>query len=329
MRHSWEPRPDSHVESGICQYTALMRLLFVIAVVLLAASARANEPSKAQQRCQKTVDSVASKFGRKAEKSELDTINEINRLTSQTIERLESRGQSTDALRASIDRIVDRQNLDQLRQKYVDEYIASKTKIDGDDGLPWECFNRKSLKWNFDNRLDSYKSRLKLLTELIENRLELEDLRDNEGLLIVAINSNAYIDSVQINRLGSLIGGFDFGPVANKVYFQVLKVREGRFRWGTVTQRVLFGRTMHKFSDREYDFEVLAGKLNYAGLFDFDQLGFGYSRGMLHDRPAIVLAILEERYPELLEQYEIANGLVPNDPFIPFYLAEKSAAGTN
>ena len=70
-------------------------------------------------------------------------------------------------------------------------------------------------------------------------------------------------------------------------------------------------------------FEVEAGKLNYAGVFIYEMSGFNWASGTLNDRLTVVLTVMEQRFPELLEQYEVANGLFPDDRFVQFYLQEK------
>jgi hypothetical protein len=43
----------------------------------------------------------------------------------------------------------------------------------------------------------------------------------------------------------------------------------------------------------------------------------------LHDRLTIVMSLLEERMPDLMDEFEMANGLNVDDQFLDFYIDQR------
>ena len=285
------------------------------AVLFMCISVNAlAEQLTAYENCQRMLTSAGDLHATKS-----------NSLRDNYQRRIDAKLQQHPALRTVIERIVELRHPDEAYGAYVVNAQTSLTTIDRDEAKAFECPERKVISATFEANRDAYEVVLELIEQDIDERLEIEQLGGDEGLLIIAFNTSEYIDLVRINRLGSMLGAISFGPVHGGQYFKVIKAKAGKYSWDEITRRFTNVRYMHDFSDRDYVFTVERGKLNYAGVFLFEILPGGYFRGSLNDRQTIVTTILEQTYPELLNEYEIANGLYPDDRFIESYLSEKSA----
>ena len=87
--------------------------------------------------------------------------------------------------------------------------------------------------------------------------------------------------------------------------------------------KLLFGTyTFIDFTDADMVFTVSPNKLNFAGVFIFEDTNHG-ARADLHDRSAISIKLLEQQYPYLLHRYQWHNALMPSDPFLAHYYDER------
>jgi hypothetical protein len=66
-------------------------------------------------------------------------------------------------------------------------------------------------------------------------------------------------------------------------------------------------------------FDIEAGKLNYTGLLMYESDNNRYSAKILN-RTSIILAITKQDFPQYLKQFEVVNGIYPNDKYIEFFL---------
>ena len=142
----------------------------------------------------------------------------------------------------------------------------------------------------------------------------------------IAFNSTEATNFVRINRLNALGGTIVFGPNRRGEQFRVIRAKAGTYEWEEIEQKFYNSRRTYNLRKFDMQFDVVAGTLNYAGVFLLDVESNGYYRASLNDRLIITLTALEQRYPELIDQYEIANGLHPDDRFTDFYLSEKRLA---
>ncbi len=237
-------------------------------------------------------------------------------------QRRESDGESgRDVIDAIIQHQTERSSIDRARQELIDDWVARVLDVGDPEDKDFQCRESRYLG-SRSGSVARYRMELESLREDIAGRLDLELLDDDEGLVVIAFYSFGPASSISINRLGALTGGIEFGPVNNDEYFQVLRVKAGEYRWERIRQEFGISRYFYDLGHRDLTFTVEPGKLNYTGVFTFRPRGTT-ARSSLNDRTSIVLLILEQRYPNLLERFEIANGLVPDDRFIDYYLAEE------
>jgi hypothetical protein len=178
----------------------------------------------------------------------------------------------------------------------------------------------------FKRNLSGYEKSLQEVEDAIKERLDIERLGPNEGLVVILFYASGYAENVLINRLGAIGGSIGFGPVNDGMYFRVVKANAGNYRWRSIWNHTWLGRVTAHLKHSNYDFRVEAGKLNYTGAFTYkSELYSRFSTNVI-DRTSVVLSLLESRYPELLDRLEINNGINSDSRFIKFYMSEKAAA---
>lgn len=304
----------------------LARLLTLVALSLMVVQMAAAEPSKKFIKCQNMLDKYSSRHLSRASKATEAYSETVDRLVAKHMARLPEAAQATSNLPKIIDKLIVRYRFDHYRQAFVENVINEIKATADEDGEDFDCPDRSKVNRAYKRNAARYENRLDEIEDAVRERLDIEHLADDEGLVIISFFIHGYADEVNINRLGAIGGGIKFGPISNDEYFRVLKVKAGTYNWSKIWYSTFFGRRTFHVSRRNFDFTVEAGKLNYTGLFVHRSVSLTRALGSTHDRAAIVLTILEQRYPELLDAYEVTNGLDPDDRFIEFYLREKHAA---
>jgi hypothetical protein len=229
--------------------------------------------------------------------------------------------------RARITGIIDRlvETLDQdVYRKLLIEKSTEELLSAGDGGLI-RCWKPAQVKRVFKSRLKSYEESLDQVEEAIKERLGLEFLQPNEGLVAILFYSRGRAEDVRINRLGAIGGDISFGPIQDGDYFRVVKAKAGTYRWHSVTNRFFSTRYTAYLKRGELDFNVEAGKLNYVGAFLYESEGYSRYSIDVYDRASVMLSLLESRYPELMDSVELRNSLNSENRFIEFYMREKLA----
>lgn len=141
----------------------------------------------------------------------------------------------------------------------------------------------------------------------------LEPLPEGEGYLLTVIDSDNFIASMHLNRLGSMLGSERLNRIEAGRTARVLRVPAGEYRWSRIqaaptlwigqignlrTAFSLLGT--HRFDIKELDssvtFRVQAGKLNYPG-----DLHLRFRNGMvtlsMPNRGERALPMLESTHP--------------------------------
>jgi hypothetical protein len=301
------------------------RLLAVlIQVSVFTAQAGAVESQQEFAECQKMLGKYASWLTEKADNAQrkhgekLDAM--INRVARDApdvpIEKIR--------LDTIVERITREYELEHYRRVLVDTPIAEVTGVE--NTADFNCFDKAFIKNGFKRDLEKYEQVLEEIEEAVEDRLDIERLGPDEGLVVILLYVEGIAEQVDINRLGAIGGGIRFGPIRNKDFFRVFKVKAGEYRWHSIWYKSWLGRMTAHLRHSKTDFTVVAGKLNYSGVFIYKSgRAMGYSTKVA-DRTSVVLSLLESRYPELVDEFEVHNGLTSDDRFIDFYFNEKRAA---
>ncbi|HET7924334.1 MAG TPA: prolyl oligopeptidase family serine peptidase [Rhodanobacteraceae bacterium] len=147
---------------------------------------------------------------------------------------------------------------------------------------------------------------------------DVPTLAPDQGLLLIAIDTDFNFDSLRIQREGSLssevINGIKPGTTsqlyvatAGKYYFAHTSSESWEYRLG---------------NDPEFHFEVKAGVVNYPGDLVFRKAGFLRAVRWLSNRGLRAMDWIEATHPALRAVRFEYTGIYP-DPFPDFYRAER------
>jgi len=299
----------------------MIRFTVLSAAILLINMTTAHADSRAEE-CHAALSKIADEHHQESTDLQRRFAGRLAELTRGHLKDLSGDAGAAARFGSLVDRIVDRGDLDKIRSANFEHVLSYLAEVGDPGSYHPDCAHVETIDaWAKEARV-KYERAFDGVIADVEERIEIDKLGDGEGLVVVAAYAFGYAETIKVNRLGSLFGGFTIGPLFNAQHFRVHRLQAGTYSWDEVTRSVPRGRVFHDFSDDELVFTVEAGRLNYAGVFVYDVRG-EFAQAEIEDRAAIVLTILERRYPELLENYEIANGLVPEDDFIDFYLTEK------
>ena len=309
--------------TGLDNIRRIYRYVTICSVVLLLSPFAASaEPSSAYLKCQNMLAEREKVYLEGLDKLKLKYDTRLEKLVKSTVARGSGKG-SSDDLHASIGRIKNWHNGHQAHENFVANGTEFVKRALGDDVPNFYCPSRSSVKNNFKGFLNTFDDLLETIEGEVEKRMDLEGLRDDEGLVIIAYNSEQWATEVRINRRSAIGGNIIFDPIGTGEHFRVYRAKAGTYNWDEITQKFYSMKMLYDLSKLDLGFEVKAGKLNYAGVFMFNVRAGNYYKATLEDRLTITLLVLEQRYPELMKQHEIVNGLVPDDRFTQFYLSEK------
>ncbi len=153
---------------------------------------------------------------------------------------------------------------------------------------------------------------------------ELPKLASNEGLLLVAVDTNIALDSVRVKQDGRWFAADGIKHIAPGYNAKLYVVPAGNYQWA---QLITSWNTRFDFDDKvEYRFTVEPGKITYAGDLVFRPLGVYSASIQVSNRGLRALDWLEEKHPVLGKQYPfVYSGHYP-DPFPDFYRIERNAS---
>lgn len=302
----------------------MMRRFFLIVIAAIPTCASAAvDASAAYLKCVEMREPIANAHQASAadilrkHDQELDSlISEFLADSQADADKIKYFEQSRQSIRAY-------HQVDDAEAQLVDGIVESLLNPAGQDDEDFRCPRKGDTKrWSKDN-LKTLSSVLTEVRDDVMDRIGFESMEEGEGLAIIAFYAYGHVSSARINRLGGLTGSFEFEPIGNGEFIHIFKLRAGDYEWDRVRQELWFNTTyVFDIARREMRFSVLPGKLNITGVFVYEANG-NYASTSLSDRPAIVLRMIEQRFPELSDNFEFANGLVPEDKFIDVYLAEK------
>ncbi len=147
---------------------------------------------------------------------------------------------------------------------------------------------------------------------------ELPALLPGEGLLVVGVDSDTAVRALGFRHLDKLFSGDSLRGIGVGRTSGLYVVPAGRYRW----DRLDAGWVSFRFKgEKEYEFEVREGRINYAG----DVIYRDFGRFHLANRGLRALDWLEDAHAGLLARHGFEySGHYP-DPFPGFYLAERKA----
>lgn len=302
---------------------ALPAMLFAV-VVSASPPAVAALSEKDFAKCQALLEENSAKHRERADKARAEHREFVSNAINDFASDVDDSGAASERMSGIISRLAERYELERYYDAYVDDVITTATGVENTE--KFRCPSKQTVNYRFRANLERYTGRIEQIEEAIEERIDLEDLDDDEGLVVISFFAHGYAEDIRINRLGGIGGGIKFGPVSNNEYFRVLKVKAGEYKWNTIRNTTWWGRIVLFVKRQDLIFRVEPGKLNYTGLFIYRSQSHRGRPAAVHDRAAVVLEILEQRYPELLDHFDVVDGINDNSNFINFYLGERAAA---
>ena len=302
----------------------MLRFLCVLLASITLVSNAYAASEKEFAKCQKFLGKRVADLVAKADKAKLKHDKTIDKLISTHAQNSANPEMEAPRLLALAEKTAALYHLPDYRNAYIDEVVENALAIENHE--KFSCPTKWYINFNYKRYIDTYSNRLDAVSRAIEERLDLENIGPNEGLVVILFYASSNAENVEINRLGGIGGNIDFGPVTTGDYFRVRKVKAGSYRWDKVWNRTWNGRISMYLKNQEHDFTVEAGKLNYTGVFVFDNSSSMRWRADVRDRTSVVLTLLEHRYPELLKKLELYNGLDGDSRFIDYYFEQKASA---
>lgn len=300
------------------------RLALLILMSVSSARAGAVESEQDFAKCQEMLGKYASWLAEKADDTQRKHSEKLDALINRAARAAPDVAIEKIRLATIADRITKEYELEHYRRVLVDDPIAEVVNVE--NTADFSCFDKAFIKNGFKLDLEKFEQVLEEIEGAVKDRLDIERLGPDEGLVVILLYVDGIAEQVDINRLGAIGGGIRFGPILNKDFFRVFKVKAGNYRWHSIWYKSWLGRMTAHLRHSKSDFTVVAGKLNYSGVFIYkSERAMGYSTKVV-DRTSVVLSLLESRYPELVDEFEIHNGLTSDDRFIDFYFNEKRAA---
>jgi len=300
------------------------RSRLALALVLLCASVAAQaEPSRAYLKCQEKLENSASVHLERSNKIRDKHERRIAELLEQAGKRIDSGDAET--LRAAVERIRQWRDVQQARATYVETIVSEVAKLVSPDGPEFKCLDHGRVLKVYMGNQQAYEKVLEHVEMDVVDRIDLENLATDEGLVIISYNATEPMTNVRINRLNSIGDSIEFKPLRAGQYYRVAKAKAGSYVWENASED--FGDGYYQFRLDQFDLEfvVTPGTINYVGTFLLETSASRRFSASLNDRLVIALYMLEDRYPELMGRYEITNGLYPDDRFTEFYLREKAS----
>lgn len=150
------------------------------------------------------------------------------------------------------------------------------------------------------------------------------NLKDNEGLLALVIDSDAVVSSVRLDKIDDLTASPKLEQLSQGRYLRLLKLDASEYRVNELVA-MNFGSSgiIHEIGDiPSARFKVEAGKINYAG--DLVSRGIWKRSFRMANRNLSAYATVQQEYPGLIERFPWRHAMAEPDPYFDFWQAEQA-----
>lgn len=153
---------------------------------------------------------------------------------------------------------------------------------------------------------------------------EIPKLKPNEGLLLVEVDSNYALESIRVKKDGTVFTAGVLTGIKEGQTARLYVVPAGRYAWYEINA---FWFARYELKDKpEYAFEVVPGKITYAGDLIVRLTGAYTADLQLSNRGLRAMDWLDAQHPALARDYEFTySGHYP-DPFPAFYRKARAAS---
>lgn len=154
---------------------------------------------------------------------------------------------------------------------------------------------------------------------------EIPELRDNEGLVVVAVDTDIDLYRVRLTRNGRMFGSGTMQGLGAGRNHALYVATEGDYEWADLWLIRQIRYPLRK--DPEFAFSVSPGTISYPGDLLFRPLTPWRAQMQMYNRGLAAMDWLEDHHPGLLARYGMVyTGHYP-DPFPAFYLQQHHTRG--
>lgn len=154
----------------------------------------------------------------------------------------------------------------------------------------------------------------------------LPALADDEGLLVLAVDSRQPLYGLRFGRHGRMLGSAFIRRLPEGRSHRLFKAKAGDYQWMEV--QPFGGWRFGLRDDDEFRFKVEAGVLNYPGDLSFEASSLWRAQLRRANRGVAAIDWLRLSHPQLLERHGFRFVGDSPDPFPDVYLAAVSASTT-
>lgn len=152
---------------------------------------------------------------------------------------------------------------------------------------------------------------------------ELPELREDEGLVVVAVDTNMDLYRVRLMREGRLFGAGAMNQLKEGRNYALFVATAGDYEWVDVSHVRQLTFPLRK--DPEFRFTVQAGTITYPGDLLFRASSVWRAERLVYNRGLAAMDWLDEHHPRLLASHGMVySGHYP-DPFPAFYQESRTA----
>ncbi len=296
------------------KFSYFIFLIFIMFFIQIqGASAKVN-----LEACKKMTEKLQDRHRSKANNIEEKYDIEINKILS-------NKNYANEDLREIIKTSEKYFEFKSAHTKYVDNILAILHNVPFNKADQEYCGKKETLQRISSVKISEFEKNRNLILEEIKHNLTLFNLREDEGLAVVAVYSYASFQSLDMAKKDSLTKPLRIKLLQNKQYFKVIKLREGEYYWNRLKQFTSSDGSYRYFdlSKSSYTFHVYKGKLSLAGVLILNPAYRGRLSSDFFDRVTISMKLLGLEYPFLLKKYPLIDGYNENDTFVNFYMNEK------
>jgi hypothetical protein len=146
---------------------------------------------------------------------------------------------------------------------------------------------------------------------------EIPDLAPDEGLVLVAVDTDIDLYSVRVRKDGKAFGAGIMNDLKIGRSFRLYVAPAGVYEWREV--QLIFGLKYALSEDPEFKFKVEPGKITYPGDLLFRPVTAWRATVAMSNRGLVAIDWLEQHHPVLYTKYPFGYvGRYP-DPFPAFY----------
>lgn len=156
---------------------------------------------------------------------------------------------------------------------------------------------------------------------------QVPELRENEGLVLVAIDTNVDLYRARLMRNGQLFGSGSMDDLKEGHNYALYIATAGDYEWVDLWPVRQLRYTLRK--DPEFRFSVQPGTITYPGDLLFRPSSLWRAQMLVYNRGLAAMDWLDENHPLLLERHGMVySGHYP-DPFPAFYLGSRGEEATS